>query len=351
MEADHNPSQSHHSAAPACTDRQSAACRSLPSQESGRKTEADLPCAPGWGAFGAFTWGVLDRLLEEGVTFDVVSGASAGAMNAALLASGLAQGGAAEARATLERFWRKVSEVGSQSRFFASNPILSRVTSQLSPYQFNPFDLSPLRDILTTEVDIEAVCQRAPVRLLLGATRVRDGALRLFRNKELTYDVVLASACLPQLHQAVSIDGEPHWDGGYAANPPLMPLVTATRASDLVVVQIIPTNDADLPMTSGAINKRVNQITFSNSLQRDLEALSMMAQLCREGDMQGSGLGRKLQRLKLHHLIAEDHVDGLSGLSFMNTDWEHLQHLRDQGQLAADAWLSQQSELSSRPTV
>jgi NTE family protein len=286
---------------------------------------------------------VLDRLLEEGVSFDAVSGASAGAMNAVLLASGLAQGGVTEARATLERFWRKVSEAGRQSRFLTSNPILTGVTSQLSPYQFNPFDLSPLRDILTTEVDIEAVCRRAPVRLLLGATRVRDGALRLFRNKELTYDVVLASACLPQLHQAVLIDGEPHWDGGYAANPPLIPLVTATRASTLLVVQIIPTNYADLPVTSQAIDKRVNQITFSNSLQRDLEALSMMAQLCREGDMQSSGLGRKLQRLKLHRLIAEDCVDGLSGFSFMNTDWDHLQHLRDHGRSAADAWLSQQS--------
>ncbi|WP_201861186.1 patatin-like phospholipase family protein [Microvirga soli] len=320
-----------------------------PTRSSRLKTVGTRPrrislALQGGGAFGAFTWGVLDQFLEEGVSFDVVSGASAGAMNAALLASGLAQGGAAEARATLERFWRKVSEVGSQSRLLTSNPILTRMTSHLSPYQFNPFDLSPLRDILTSEVDIEAVCRRAPVRLLLGATRVRDGALRLFRNKELTYDVVLASACLPQLHQAVLIDGEPHWDGGYAANPPLMPLVTATRASDLVVVQIIPTNDADLPTTSGAIDKRVNQITFSNSLQRDLEALSMMAQLCREGDMQGSGLGRKLQRLKLHHLSAEDHVDGLSGLSFMNTDWGHLQHLRDQGRSAAEAWLARQAK-------
>lgn len=298
----------------------------------------------GGGAFGAFTWGVLDRLLEEDVSFDVVSGASAGAMNAVLLASGLAQGGAGEARAALERFWRKVSEAGRQSRFLSSNPLLTRVASQLSPYQFNPFDLNPLRDILTTEVDIEAVRVGAPVRLLLGTTRVRDGALRIFRNKDLTYDVVLASACLPQLHQAVLIDGEPHWDGGYAANPPLMPLVTATRASDLLVVQIIPANHAELPTTSPEIHKRLNQITFNSSLQRDLEALSMMVQLSREGDMQSSRLGRKLQRLKLHRLVAEDHVEGLSELSFLNTDWAHLQYLRDQGRVAADAWLAAQPQ-------
>ena len=293
----------------------------------------------GGGAFGAFTWGVLDRLLEANVSFDSVSGASAGAMNAVLLASGLARGGADEARASLERFWRKVSEAGRKSRLLSSSPLLSTMTSQLSPYQFNPFDLNPLRDILTAEVDIEAVRTKAPVRLLLGATRVSDGALRIFRNNELTYDVVLASACLPHLHQAVSIDGEPHWDGGYAANPPLMPLVTATRASDLLVVQIIPVNYAELPTTSPQIDKRLGQITFSSSLQRDLEALSMMAQLCREGDMQGSRFGRKLQRLKLHRLIAEDHVDGLGGISFMNTDWMHLLHLRNQGRSAAHTWL------------
>jgi len=302
----------------------------------------------GGGAFGAFTWGVLDRLLEEDVSFDAVSGASAGAINAVLLASGLAQGGPEEARASLERFWRSVSEAGRQSRLLSSNPILSRVTSQLSPYQFNPFDLNPLRDILTTEVDIEAARVGSPVRLLLGATRVSDGALRIFRNKDLTYDVVLASACLPQLHQAVSIDGEPHWDGGYAANPPLMPLVTATRASELLVVQIIPANHAELPITSPEIDKRLNQITFNSSLQRDLEALAMMSQLCREADMQGSRLGRKLQRLNLHRLIAEDHVDGLSGRSFMDTNWAHLQHLRDQGRAAADAWLTSQSEMQPR---
>jgi len=292
----------------------------------------------GGGAFGAFTWGVLDRLLEAKVPFDSVSGASAGAMNAVLLASGLAQGGAGAARAALERFWRRVSKTGDRSRLIS--PILSGVAAQLSPYQFNPFDLNPLRDILTAEVDIEAVCYRSPVRLLLGATRVRDGALRIFRNKDLTYDVVLASACLPQLHQAVSIDGEPHWDGGYAANPLLMPLVTATRTSDLMVVQIIPANHAELPTTSPEIQKRLNQITFNSSLQRDLEALSMMVQLSREGDMQNSSLGRKLQRLTLHRLVAEDHVHGLSQVSFLNTDWAHLQHLRDRGRAAAEAWLA-----------
>ena len=183
----------------------------------------------GGGALGAFTWGVLDRLLEEEhISFDAVSGASAGAMNAVLLASGLTQGGPEEARASLERFWRKVSKAGQLSRLASSNATLTAIAPRLSPYQFNPLDLNPLREILAGEVDFDAVRTKAPVRLLLGTTRVSDGSLRIFRTEEVTSDVVLVSACLPHLHHAVTIDGEAYWDGGYAANPPLIPLVTAT---------------------------------------------------------------------------------------------------------------------------
>jgi NTE family protein len=297
----------------------------------------------GGGAFGAFTWGVLDRLLEEeDVAFDAVSGASAGAINAVLLASGLSRGGRGEARASLERFWRKVSDAADKARgnpFVPSGTMLAAVTHQMSPYQFNPLDLNPLRDILTEEVDFDAVRMDAPVRLLVGTTRVSDGALRIFRNKAITREVVLASSCLPHLHHAVEIDGEPHWDGGYAANPPLVQLVTATRASDVLVVQIIPANHSELPKTSADIDRRLGQITFSSSLQKDLEALSLMTRLSRaEGEISNSQLGRKLQRLRLHHIAAEDHVDGLSTSSITDTEWSFLTHLRDQGRAAAEAW-------------
>jgi len=182
------------------------------------------------------------------------------------------------------------------------------------------------------------------VRLLLGTTRVSDGALRIFRNNDLSLDVVLASACIPHASQAVSIDGEPHWDGGYAANPPLMPLITATKASDVLVVQIVPSHGSELPTTAAEIDKRVDQITFGSSLQKDLEALAMMTKLsCAEGGTSRSGLGRKLQRLQLHRIAAEDHVDGLSGSTFNDTDWAFLLHLRDQGRAAADTWLVSQS--------
>jgi NTE family protein len=294
----------------------------------------------GGGAFGAFTWGVLDRLLEDdGIAFDAVSGASAGAMNAVLLASGLAQGGPQEARASLERFWRQVSKLGRKSLMAPANPLLTAMAQALSPYQFNPLGLNPLRDILTAEVDLDDLQRNAPVRLLIGATRVKDGALRIFRNKDISYDVVLASACLPHLHHAVAIDGEPHWDGGYAANPPLMPLIGASRSSEVLLVQIIPSQHHLLPTTTSEIDQRLNQITFNTSLQKDLEALSAMKELCRGHLPQDSRLGRKLQRLRLSRVAAEDYVDGLSALSFKNIDWEFLTHLRDQGRSAAEAWL------------
>lgn len=302
----------------------------------------------GGGAFGAFTWGVLDRLLEEdSVSFDAVSGASAGAMNAVVLASGLAEGDREAAREGLERFWRKVSRAGRRSLFASCDTILSAVTQSLSPYQFNPLDLNPLRDILAEEIDFDALRRPASVRLLLGATRVKDGALRIFRNRTITPDVVLASACLPHLHQAVLINGEPHWDGGYAANPPLMPLVDATRARDLLVVQIMPASSSELPTTTSEIDKRLNQITFNHSLQRDLEMLAHMKGLCLKSGGVQSRLGRKLPQLQLHQVSAETHVEGLSGLSFKNTEWGFLTHLRDRGRSAAEAWLLESAFRSS----
>ena len=200
----------------------------------------------GGGAFGAFTWGVLDRLLEEDdLELDAVSGASAGAINAVLLASGLAKGGPDEARASLERFWSSVGESAAKNLFLHPELVVA-TASQLSPYQFNPLELNPLRDLLAQEVDFEAVRTRSPVRLLVSATRVQDGAVRVFRTKAISLDVVLASACLPRLHHAVNIHGEPHWDGGYAANPPVIPLVGASRTSNVLVVQLIPTDHVGL---------------------------------------------------------------------------------------------------------
>jgi len=191
-------------------------------------------------------------------------------------------------------------------------------------------------------VDFEAVRTRSPVRLLVSATRVQDGAVRVFRTKAISLDVVLASACLPRLHHAVAIHGEPHWDGGYAANPPIVPLMGASRASDVLVVHLIPTDHAGLPVTRSEIDKRLGQITFNGPLQKELEAVALMKQLVRKEGEPVSRLGRKIQSLQLHHVSAEDHVDGLSQMSVLNTERSFLTHLRDRGRAAAEAWLSDQ---------
>lgn len=294
----------------------------------------------GGGSFGAFTWGVLDRLLDdEHIALDAVSGASAGAVNAMLLASGLAEGGRAKAQERLQRFWKHASEAAPRAK---GGVAIDMATRMVSPYQFNPFNLNPLRSLLTDEIDFDALQRKPSLRLLIATTRVRDGKLRIFREKAITRDVILASTCLPLLHHAVSIEGEAYWDGGYASNPPLIPLVTATRALDTLVVQIMPSVGADMPTTSPEIVKRLEQISFNSSLTRDLEALAAMTKLSApDGD--GSSLARKLQRLRLHHIAAETEFPALSQASGLDLDWEFLLALRNAGRIAADRWLGETS--------
>src|SRR3954468_3143477 len=232
------------------------------------------------------------------------------------------------------------------SRLFLHPELVAATAGQLAPYQFNPLELNPLRDLLAQEVDFEAIQTRSPVRLLVSATRVQDGAVRVFRTKAITLDVVLASACLPRLHHAVDIHGEAHWDGGYASNPPLIPLVGASRTSDVLLVQLIPADHVGLPVTKSEIDMRLGQITFNGPLQKELEAIGMMKNLLRKEGQPTSRLGRKIQSLRLHHLSAEEHVDGLSQASALNTDRGFLTHLRDQGRMAAETWLS--DEFASR---
>jgi NTE family protein len=295
----------------------------------------------GGGSFGAFTWGVLDRILDEDdLDLDAVSGASAGAVNAVLLASGLSEGGRAGAQQKLERFWKRASEAAPRAH---SGVALALTTRVLSPYQFNPFNLNPLRSLLADEIDFDALREKSNLRLLIGATRVRDGNLHVFREKAVTLDTVLASACLPVIHHAVSIDGETYWDGGYSANPPLIPLISASQASDALIVQIMPTAGAEMPTTSSEISKRMEQITFNSSLLRDIEAIDAMRKLS-EAEVGISRLSRKLRRLRVHHIAAEKEYPLLSESSALDLDWKFLLQLRDAGRAAADRWLSDETE-------
>jgi NTE family protein len=291
----------------------------------------------GGGSFGAFTWGVLDRLLDEDdLALDAVSGASAGAVNAVLLASGLAEGGRSGARNRLDHFWKRASEAAPRAQ---SGTALAVATRVLSPYQFNPFNVNPLKRLLADEIDFDALRAKPSLRLLIGATRVRDGTLHVFREKDVTLDTVLASACLPVIHHAVTVEGEVYWDGGYSANPPLIPLVSASRASEALIVQIMPTAGAEMPTSSSEIVKRMEQITFNSSLMRDMDALAAMAKLS-SAEVGASRLSRKLQKLRLHHMAAETEYPLLSQSSALNLDWEFLLTLREAGRVATDRWLS-----------
>ena len=317
----------------------------------------------GGGSHGAFTWGVLDRLLEdESLEIAGISGTSAGAMNAVALAAGLMEGGRDGARAALRRFWTRVGELSPFAGVAAApaGPWLDPaspwvapwlaptkawaqwVSAQVSPYQFNPLNLNPLRRILLDTVDFERVCGCHKTRLFISATQVRTGALRIFDQHELTPDVVMASACLPLLFQAVEIDGEAYWDGGYAGNPSLLPLVNDSPADDLLIVQINPSERADLPVRSGDILDRINEVTFNASLLRELKSLGQLqAILAAEGwaaRQLRSPILRRIARLRMHRIDGGHELAALGAGTKTRTDPAFLQRLFGQGRAAAESW-------------
>ena len=286
----------------------------------------------GGGSFGAFTWGVLDRLLEEpGISFDAISGASAGSVNAVLMASGMIEGGPDGARARLSQFWGRIARSPS---FLPTSALLGAglelVVRTMSPYQFNPFNVNPLREALAAEVDFERLREQSTIKLLLAATRVRDGKLRILTNAELTIDAVLASTCLPLLHHAIELDGEPYWDGGYAANPPLVPLVRASEAAQILIVQVTPSTTERMPVSPREIATRIEQIQFNATLNSELEAL-------KAGKM--IGVTEKLRRLRIGRISAAEEFEGLAGESAGNVGREFLERLHNAGRAAADLWL------------
>ena len=314
----------------------------------------------GGGAHGAFTWGVLDRLLEdERIEIDAISGTSAGAMNAVVLADGLMTGGREGARETLRRFWSRVSNASGRGpmvpqalgAFFGNwslegSPLhlyLDWVGRSMSPHQFNPLDINPLRDILAAEVDFERVRACSKVRLFVSATNVRTGALKEFRQSELSANAVMASACLPLLFRAVEIDGEAYWDGGYLGNPSLLPLISESPAHDLVLVQINPSRRDALPTTAADILDRLNEITFNSSLVKELRSVALLQQLLRlEGVPPGAGrasLFTQVAALRMHRIEAEDELAGLGAASKLNAGWTFLTRLHRIGHRAAQAWL------------
>ncbi len=301
----------------------------------------------GGGSFGAFTWGVLDRLLEEpDCEIDAISGASAGAVNGVLLASGFVEGGREGARTRLRRFWSRITEEASFRSLMligGFSPAGTSVTfgRGLSSARFDPFDLDPLRQALAAEIDFSALRDPICPKLLVATTRVRDGRLQLFRNKDLTADVVLASTCPPLVHCAVEIDGDAYWDGGYAANPPLVPLVQDSEATDVLVVQITPTRDTYIPITMAAIDRRLDQIVANSALNAEIAALDF-----------ARAAAPKLRSLRVFRIAAEDQIDGLAQRSAADIGSNFITTLHRTGRDAADRWLARDpDEMASTSPV
>jgi NTE family protein len=304
----------------------------------------------GGGSHGAFTWGVLDRLLEE-PWFQIagISGTSAGAMNAAVLADGWTEGGAAGARDALDKYWRSVSRAAAFSPLQRSpldhlmgrwsldtspaylfTDLMSRV---LSPYDLNPLGFNPLREILARAIDFERLA-RAPIKLFVTATRVRTGRGRIFRNAEISADVLLASACLPTMFRAIEIDGEPYWDGGYAGNPTITPLVRETDARDTIIVQINPTERLEQPRTAAEILDRLNEISFNSPLAKELRMIALLRQVADPG----TGEGARWAQMKTHR-IKSDMLATFGASSKLNAEWAFVSKLREEGRRAANEFL------------
>lgn len=305
----------------------------------------------GGGSHGAFTWGVLDRLLEEPwLRIEAISGTSAGAMNAAVLVDGWVQGGAEGARATLETYWRLVSRAAAFSPLQRSpldrlmgrwtldtSPayvVMNLMARVLSPYDLNPLGLNPLRKILTETVNFGRL-SHAPIRLFITATNVRTGRGRIFRNAEITPDVLLASACLPTMFQAIEIDGESYWDGGYAGNPTLTPLVRESDAHDTILVQINPRERPDRPRTASEILDRLNEISFNSPLMKELRMIALL----REVADPGHGEGARWAGMRTHRIMT-DALAGFGASSKLNAEWEFVSLLKEEGRKSASAFLA-----------
>lgn len=320
----------------------------------------------GGGSHGAFTWGVLDRMFEEDrLWVEAISGTSAGAMNAVVAAHGMYDDGAAGARVALEDFWRSVSKAGQSSPLkrtpfdmlmgnwsLDANPgyiwmdMMSRVTS---PYDLNPFDVNPLRDVVEKFVDFDKVAGENDMDLFISATNVETGRARIFHRHEITLDVVMASACLPFMFKAVEIEGVPFWDGGYMGNPVLFPFIDHSPADDILIIQINPLNRPGVPKNARDIQNRVNEITFNASLLRDLRAIHLIDRLIDDGALSKDDY----RRVNLHMIDdgCRDMLD-LGASSKMNSEWAFLTHLRDIGRDAADRWLSKHfDDIENRSTL
>ncbi len=320
----------------------------------------------GGGAHGAFTWGVLDRLLEEErLHIEGISGTSAGAMNAAFLVHGYAEGGPQGAKNALHDFWQSISQMGAVFNpikpslvengdhhwnldWSLSYNLMDLLTRLVSPYQLNPLNLNPLRSILESRLDVKALQSCQTIKLFIAATNVRTGQPRIFKGHEVTVDVLLASACIPFIFQAIDIDGEVYWDGGYMGNPVIWPLIYHTSTSDVLLVQINPIYRKDVPQTAHEIINRLNEITFNSSLISEMRAIHFVTRLIEDGLVQEE----RYKKMKIHAIKAIKAMEKLNASSKLNTRWEFFTHLKEIGRRSAHQWLKENFDhIGERSTV
>jgi NTE family protein len=323
----------------------------------------------GGGAHGAFTWGVLDHLLsDERLDIEGISGTSAGAINAVMLADGLARGGPAEARKRLAEFWRAASLDGNLpalqrsvvDRLFSFTPYegtpaqawFNAVARYMSPYDLNPLNINPLRDLIERFVDFDAVRACRDISLFISATNVHTGRLRVFPHDKITVDVVMASACLPTLFRAVEIDGVPYWDGGYMGNPAIFPFFGTTLTEDVLVVQINPVERASTPATQPEIINRINEITFNSSLLAEFRAIDFVTRLIDQGRLpHGTGKG-EYRRINVHRIALDATFKNLTADSKLNSDFDFFEMLQKGGTVAARQFLNAHfDDIGKRSTV
>ena len=325
----------------------------------------------GGGAHGAFTWGVLDRLLEEErLEIEGISGTSAGAMNALMLKTGFLSGGRAGAQAQLDRFWGtlrhqsrinanpladwialvsndagKIADTVLRSPVYLAQEAFGRA---FSPYEWNPLNINPLRDLLEDMIDLDAVCRDCAPHLFVSATNVRSGRIRVFEDAELSIDAVLASSCLPNVFQAVEIDGEAYWDGGFMGNPALYPLFYGCKSADVVIVHVNPLERADIPRTGADIQNRINEISFNSSLLRELRAVAFVKRLLADGKLQPG----EMKDVLIHSIRDDETMAALNVATKLSPEPELFDHLKTAGQAAADRFLTEHwTDLGARGSV
>lgn len=333
-----------------------------------RKTKPINLALQGGGTHGAFAWGILDKLLEDGrIDIGCISATSAGTMNAVVLAQGLMNGDKDEARELLRSFWKAISDAGKIFSPVKSTPfeqmmgvqpeasqtffMFDMIIKLFSPYQFNPTNMNPLRDTVSSMVDFEKlkVCQNP--RLFICATNVRSGKIKVFKNEEVTLDAVMASCCLPFLFQAVEIENNAYWDGGYMGNPALFPLIYDSVNPDILIIHINPIHRDEIPKTAAEIMNRMNEVSFNSSLMREMRAVAFVSKMLDEGWIKDE-YSKNMRRVYMHAIRADKVMRNFTISSKLNTEWDFLCYLHEQGRDLASDWIDRNfKSLGKRSTI